>query len=138
MHKEQPSWNNTSAQAPYRNVQSLAANNYSQAKVAVVGYVGDNPWRAIGIAAAIGVSAFLFGQIGQLIELRNFFVKAVTTRPFSFWAACANEQNILRRKGIVAVTTLGTETSVPYAGIRGRMNQPHTDALQHLMVRRNL
>jgi len=32
----------------------------------------------------------------------------------------ANEQNILRRRGIVATTTLGAETSVPCAGIRGR------------------
>ena len=34
---------------------------------------------------------------------------------------CATAQNVLRRIGIVAITTLlGAKTSVPYAGIRGR------------------
>lgn len=36
------------------NVQTLAAKNYRRATTAVDGYVSDNPWRAIGIAAAIG------------------------------------------------------------------------------------
>lgn len=36
------------------NVQMLAANKYRQATNAVDGYVSSNPWKAIGIAAAIG------------------------------------------------------------------------------------
>ncbi len=37
------------------NVQTLAARQYRQATTAVDGYVSGSPWRAIGIAAALGV-----------------------------------------------------------------------------------
>jgi len=37
------------------NVQSLAARKYRQATTVVDGYVSDNPWKTIGIAAAMGV-----------------------------------------------------------------------------------
>lgn len=37
------------------NVQTLAASQYRRATTAVDGYVSDNPWRAIGFAAALGV-----------------------------------------------------------------------------------
>ena len=37
------------------NVQTLAVDKYKQATTAVDGYVSDNPWKAIGISAAIGV-----------------------------------------------------------------------------------
>jgi len=37
------------------NVQVLATNKYKQATLAVDGYVSDNPWKAIGIMAAVGV-----------------------------------------------------------------------------------
>jgi hypothetical protein len=46
--------------------------------------------------------------------------KAVARRPFSFRVMYENAQNVLRRRGIVAIMILGTKTSVPYAGIRGR------------------
>jgi hypothetical protein len=46
--------------------------------------------------------------------------KTLATRPFSFLVVWANAQNVLQRKGRVAITTLGAKTSVPYAGIRGR------------------
>lgn len=36
------------------NVQTLAVDKYKQAITAADGYVSDNPWRAVGIAAAIG------------------------------------------------------------------------------------
>ena len=63
--------------------------------------------------------------------------KAVARRPFSFRVMYANAQNILRRRGIVAITMLGAKTSVPYAGIRGRNeNQPHTDAFRDPTIRR--
>lgn len=37
------------------NVQTLTARKYKQATTAVDSYVSGNPWRVIGIAAAIGV-----------------------------------------------------------------------------------
>ena len=37
------------------NVQNLTARKYRQAATVVDGYISDNPWRAIGIAATIGV-----------------------------------------------------------------------------------
>ena len=37
------------------NVQTLAARKYRQATTVVDGYVSDNPWKSIGIAAAMGV-----------------------------------------------------------------------------------
>lgn len=37
------------------NVQTLATRKYKQATSVVDGYVSDNPWRTIGIAAALGV-----------------------------------------------------------------------------------
>lgn len=37
------------------NVQTLTANQYKRATTAVDGYVSDSPWRAVGIAAALGV-----------------------------------------------------------------------------------
>jgi ElaB/YqjD/DUF883 family membrane-anchored ribosome-binding protein len=40
--------------AAVSNVQTLATDKYRQATTAVDGYVSGNPWRAIGIAAAIG------------------------------------------------------------------------------------
>ena len=36
------------------NVQILAATKYKQASNVIDGYVSNNPWSAIGIAAAIG------------------------------------------------------------------------------------
>jgi len=36
------------------NVQNLAARKYKQVTGVVDGYVSDNPWRTIGIAAALG------------------------------------------------------------------------------------
>lgn len=40
--------------AAVSNVQTLAADKYKQTTTAVDGYVSDNPWKTIGIAAAIG------------------------------------------------------------------------------------
>jgi len=54
--------------------------------------------------------AFFFSAYArQRTEPRLFF-------PLTY----ANEQNVLRQRGIVAVKTLGARTSVPCAGIRGR------------------
>ena len=36
------------------NVQTLSARQYRQATTVVDGYVSDNPWKSIGIAAAMG------------------------------------------------------------------------------------
>lgn len=41
--------------AAVSNVQNLATRKYKQASSAVDGYVSDSPWKAVGIAAAIGV-----------------------------------------------------------------------------------
>ena len=37
------------------NVQDLAARKYRRAATVVDGYVSDNPWKTIGIAAALGM-----------------------------------------------------------------------------------
>ncbi len=37
------------------NVQTLAVNKYRQATHAIDDYVSDSPWKAVGIAAAVGV-----------------------------------------------------------------------------------
>jgi len=37
------------------NVQDLAARKYRQATTVVDGYVSGNPWKTIGIAAALGM-----------------------------------------------------------------------------------
>ncbi len=37
------------------NVQILATKKYRQATSVVDGYVSDNPWKTIGIAASLGV-----------------------------------------------------------------------------------
>lgn len=55
--------------------------------------------------------------IGRRIKQNK---KAVARRLFSFRVMYENAQNVLRRRGIVASMILGTKTSVPYAGIRGR------------------
>lgn len=36
------------------NVQSLATKKYKQAANVVDGYVSNNPWKSIGIVAAVG------------------------------------------------------------------------------------
>lgn len=36
------------------NVQALASNKYRQAASSVDTYVGNNPWKVIGMAAALG------------------------------------------------------------------------------------
>lgn len=41
--------------AAVSNVQTLATSKYKQAATAVDGYVSENPWKTIGIVAAIGV-----------------------------------------------------------------------------------
>lgn len=37
------------------NVQTFAVDKYKQASTAVDGYIGNNVWTSIGIAAGIGV-----------------------------------------------------------------------------------
>lgn len=37
------------------NVQALASKKYRQATTSVGTYVGNNPWKSIGIATAMGV-----------------------------------------------------------------------------------
>lgn len=37
------------------NVQDLAVGKYRRAATVVDGYVSDNPWKTIGIAAALGM-----------------------------------------------------------------------------------
>lgn len=37
------------------NVQTFAVDKYKQASTAVDGYIGNNAWTSIGIAAGIGV-----------------------------------------------------------------------------------
>lgn len=41
--------------AAVSNVENLATRKYRQASTAVDDYVSDSPWKAVGIAAAIGV-----------------------------------------------------------------------------------
>lgn len=40
--------------AAVSNVQALATSKVKQAATAVDGYVSDSPWKAVGIAAAVG------------------------------------------------------------------------------------
>jgi ElaB/YqjD/DUF883 family membrane-anchored ribosome-binding protein len=40
--------------AAVSNVQTLATDKYKRAVAAVDGYVSNSPWRAVGIAVAIG------------------------------------------------------------------------------------
>ncbi len=53
------------------NVQTLPTKKYQQATSIINGYVSDNPWRAIGIATAIGaLTGFLTTRIGVLATRR--------------------------------------------------------------------
>jgi ElaB/YqjD/DUF883 family membrane-anchored ribosome-binding protein len=36
------------------NVQDIASSRYRQATSAIGGYVRESPWKAVGIAAAVG------------------------------------------------------------------------------------
>jgi len=55
-----------------------------------------------------------------------------------FRVVWANARNVLKLEVIVAATTLGAKTSVPYAGIRGRnestAHRPHRYSQQTVAV----